>query len=39
LQVHQRNVWPMRMKLLDRLAAMRCFADQCQIGFSTDQYG
>ena len=39
LQIHQRNVWPMRTKLLDRLAAVRCFADQCQIGLSTDQYG
>ena len=29
----------MRTELLDSFAAIRCFGDQSQIRFSTDEYG
>src|SRR5215510_7044779 len=38
LQVHQRDVRPMRTVFLDRLTPIRGFGYQSQIRFSTDEY-
>ena len=39
LQVHQRDVRPMRTKLLDSLAPIGCFGDQSHTGLSAEEYG